>query len=292
MLNHKHPASYVWFSIVVNLILAAVKFITGTLGNSFALIADGVESSSDVMASFLLLFALRYAYKPADKDHPYGHGKFEPVISILLSFLLLISAGWIIYQSIQNIQTPHQLPASFTLVVLALTILIKEVSFRYMKKGSAHAGSSALLADAWHHRSDAITSAAAFIGISISIILGPGYEEMDDWTSLLAAGVIIWNALLMARPAYDEIMDTSNFPELEKDILKSASKDLQLKRVEKCLIRKSGNRFFVDLHIEVSPALTVFEGHEIAHRVKDLIRNDNPQIADVLVHVEPYTVSE
>ncbi|HOY96808.1 MAG TPA: cation diffusion facilitator family transporter, partial [Catalimonadaceae bacterium] len=206
-LNQQKAIKATWFSIAGNLVLAILKFLAGFFGNSYALIADAIESSSDVFASFLVLFGLHYARKPADKNHPYGHGRVEPLITFLVVGFLIFSALVIAHESIQNIQVPHNLPKPFTLWVLGAIILWKELSFRWVFRKGKETNSSSLKADAWHHRSDAITSVAAFAGISIALWFGPGYESADDWAALLATGFILYNAYLIFRPALGEIMD-------------------------------------------------------------------------------------
>ncbi len=278
-------ASYL--SIIGNALLAIVKFLTGLFGNSYALIADAIESTTDVFSSALVLVGLRYASKPADDNHPYGHGKAEPLFTFMVVGFLIVSATVIAYESIENINTPHEVPEPYTLLVLAVIIIIKEVFYRFISKKSDETNSSVLKADAWHHRSDAITSLMAFIGISIALILGPGYENADDWAALLASGFILYNAYLILRPALGEVMDEHMHDEVEVEIRKIAYSVPGVTETEKCYIRKTGMTYHIDLHIGVDANITVKEGHDIAHQVKDDILEKLPQIADVLIHVEP-----
>jgi cation diffusion facilitator family transporter len=280
-------AKVVWFSISLNIILAIAKLSAGIEGNSFALIADSIESTTDIFSSFLLLLALHYAYMPADENHPYGHGKAESIATIIISGFLILSASYITYECFHNIFTPHELPKPFTLWVLGATIILKEAAFRYMRNKSESHKSSGMMADAWHHRSDAISSLAAFTGICVALWLGKGYESADDWAGLIASAVIFYNAFRLMRPALGEIMDENRYDELLERIRDLTSKVPQVQGVEKCHIRKSGSRFFVDMHIEVDPNLTVFKGHEIAHLAKDRLMAEFPEIADVLIHIEP-----
>ncbi|MCG9971713.1 cation diffusion facilitator family transporter [Christiangramia crocea] len=278
-------ASYL--SIAGNAFLAAAKFITGVFGNSYALIADAIESTTDVFSSILVLIGLRYATKPADDNHPYGHGKAEPLFTFIVVGFLIVSATIIAYESIENINTPHEVPEPYTLLVLAAIIIIKETFYRVVSKKGRKTDSSVLKADAWHHRSDAITSLMAFIGISVALVMGKGYENADDWAALLASGFILYNAYLILRPALGEVMDEHRYDEIENEIRKVAHKYPGVVETEKCYIRKTGMTYHVDLHIAVNAQITVKEGHEIAHRVKDDILQHIPQIADVLIHVEP-----
>lgn len=274
--------------IIISIILIFVKGISGHLGQSYALIADATESGADVISSGLLWIALRYAQRPPDKGHPYGHGKAEPVAAILIGFFLLAAAGWIAYHSIAFINTPHDLPKPYTLFVLLLVIATKEILFRYVYKTGKQINSQAVIADAYHHRSDAITSIAAFIGISIALFLGKGYEGADDWAALFACLFIIYNAFKIIRPAFEEIMDKAPSDELIATISHIASLHIEVKRVEKCFVRKMGLDYYVDMHIEVDGNTNVFHAHEIAHQVKDQLRASHLHIKDTLIHVEPF----
>ena len=276
-----------YFSIVGNICLAAVKALAGMFGNSYALIADAIESTADVFASFLVLFGLKYASRPADDNHPYGHGRAEPLITFLVVGFLIVSALAIAYQSILNIQTPHELPKAWTLLILAPIIAWKEVSYRLVLKKAKQSNSSSLKADAWHHRSDAITSIGAFIGISVALIGGPGFETADDWAALFAAGFILYNSYLIFRPALGEIMDEHLYDDLLEDIRRVSLTVEGVSDTEKCFIRKAGMSYHVDLHAHVNAEITVREGHEIAHRLKDQLQKEIPQLRQILIHIEP-----
>lgn len=276
-----------YFSIVSNTILAIVKGLAGFFGNSYALIADAIESTTDIFSSLLVLFGLKYAKRPADENHPYGHGKIEPLITFLVVVFLVISAGIIAHESIQNIQIPHKSPKSWTLMVLGIIILWKEISYRIVIKKSKEINSSSLKADAWHHRSDAVTSVMAFIGISIALIFGEGYETADDWAALLASGFILYNSYLIFRPALGEIMDEHLYDDLLAEIRKKSTEVQGVLDTEKCFIRKAGMKFHIDLHIIVDAKITVKDGHDIAHALKDYLKNNIDGIGQVLIHVEP-----
>jgi cation diffusion facilitator family transporter len=251
------------------------------------LIADAIESTTDIFASFLVLFGIKYSNRPADKNHPYGHGRAEPLITFLVVGFLIASAVIIAHESWVNIHTPHDLPKPFTLFILGAIIIWKEISFRIVIKRSKETHSSSLKADAWHHRSDAITSIAAFIGISVALFFGKGYESADDWAALFASGFILYNSYLIFRPALGEIMDEHLYDDL---IVTIREKALQVDGVidtEKCFIRKAGMKFHVDLHATVDANITVKKGHDIAHDLKDYLRNEIPQLGHVLIHIEP-----
>jgi cation diffusion facilitator family transporter len=276
-----------FLGLVVNAALAAGKVTAGVVGHSHALVADGVESTADLFSSIIVWRGVTLAAAPADKEHPYGHGKAEPLAAAVVSTILLFAALWIIVGAIQDIIRPHNIPAPFTLAVLVGVIIVKELLFRYVSKEGMVLESSAMRADAWHHRSDAITSLFAFIGISIAVVGGRGYESADDYAAVLAGLVIAWNGWHLLRPAMGELMDIAPDPAFAEEIRSIASKTPEVVRVEKCLIRKMGNEYLVDMHLEVDPEMTVERAHGIAHTVKDEIRMKVPSVRDVLVHIEP-----
>jgi cation diffusion facilitator family transporter len=273
--------------IIVSGVLAIIKGVAGVVGNSYALIADAIESATDIFTSTMLLFGLRWSSRPADEDHPYGHGKAEALISIGISLILFSAAVLIAYKSIQNIAIPHKTPEAYTLIVLIVVIVAKEILYRFVLRSAEESKSDAVRADAFHHRSDAITSAAAFIGISIGVIGGEGYEVADDYAALFASAVIIINAYSIFRPALGELLDEDLDPALKSEVKRLAAEVDQVLHVQKCLIRKMGVFKYADLHVWVDRTLTVVEGHAIAHRVKDHIIHHLPQFKDVLIHIEP-----
>lgn len=287
MNNHQKAIRTTYFSIAGNTILALIKGFAGFFGNSYALIADAIESTTDICSSLLVLLGLKYAKRPADKNHPYGHGKIEPLITFIVVAFLVTSATIIAYESIQNIKTPHKTPKPWTLIVLGAIILWKEFSYRIVIKKSIETNSSSLKADAWHHRSDAITSVTAFIGISIAVFFGEGYETADDWAALFASTFIIYNSYLIFRPALGEIMDEHVYDDLIKEIRKVSIQVDGIIGTEKCFIRKSGMNYHVDLHAIVDGNISVKEGHELAHKLKKIIQQKISNIEDVLIHIEP-----
>lgn len=287
MNNEESAIKTTYFSIAGNLGLALIKGVAGLLGNSYALIADALESTTDVLSSILVLLGLKYAKRPADKNHPYGHGKIEPLVTFMVVGFLVISAGIIAYESILHIQTPHKVPKVWTLYVLAAIIVWKEISYRIVIKKSKETNSSSLRADAWHHRSDAITSVTAFVGIAIALIFGPGYETADDWAALLASGFILYNSFLIFRPALGEIMDEHRYDDLIDEIRRVSLTVKGIKDTEKCRIRKSGMKYHVDLHAIVDGELTVRRGHDLAHELQDALHAAIPTLGLISIHVEP-----
>lgn len=287
--DHAHTAiKTTWFSIVGNILLALLKAAVGFFGNSFALIADAIESTTDIFSSILVMIGIKYSNKPPDKTHPYGHGRVEPLVTFIVVGILIVSAGVIAFESISNIRTPHELPRSYTLWFLAVIILWKELSYRFVMRKSKETNSSALKADAWHHRSDALTSIAAFIGISTALIFGEGYESADDWAALVASGFIVYNCYLIFRPALGEMMDENAYPEIEENIRKISMTVDGITGTEKLLIRKTGMTYHVELHANVDGDITVRAGHEISHKLKDRLKHEIPGLANITIHIEPF----
>ena len=285
--NEQSAIRTIYFSIIGNTSLALIKGFAGFFGNSYALIADAIESTTDIFSSLLVFFGLKYAKRPADENHPYGHGRIETLVTFIVVTFLVTSATIIAYESIQNIQTSHKTPEPWTLVILGGIILWKEISFQIVHSKSKKTNSSSLKADAWHHRSDAITSVMAFIGISIALIFGEGYETADDWAALLASAFILYNSYLIFRPALGEIMDEQLYDDLLEDI---RDRSIEVKGVigtEKCYIRKAGMKYHVDLHAIVDGEISVKSGHDIAHELKDHLRTEIPNLGQVLIQIEP-----
>jgi len=271
-----------------NVFLAALKIITGILGNSYALVADGIESTLDIFSSVLVLGGIKISSLPADENHPYGHGKAETLAAMSASLILLMAGVGIAVKSLLEIRHPHHTPAFFTLIVLVAVIIIKEILFRLLFSVGKSVNSLSLETEAWHHRSDALTSIAAFIGISIAIIGGKGFESADDWAALAASGIILFNGSNMLKHAVQEIMDYAPNPECEEAIRNIAKAVPGVADIEKCRIRKSGLSLFVDIHVEVNGDMPVHKGHFIGHDVKDALMRSPLGIADVLVHIEPH----
>jgi len=273
--------------LVINVVLASVKIVAGVVGHAYVLIADGIESALDVGGSIVIWGGLTVAARPPDRTHPYGHGKAEPIAALVVAILVLAAAIGLAIESVREILTPHHGPAPFTLAILVVVIVIKEFLFRYVNRIGRDLESTAVQTDAWHHRSDALTSTAAFIGISVALIGGERWRSADDWAALFACAVIAANGVRLALPAFQEIMDTAPAGKIVGSILAVASSVPGVVEVEKCYARKMGLDYYVDLHVGVDGNISVHEGHEIAHRVKSAIQQSDSRIADVLVHIEP-----
>jgi len=274
--------------LVINGCLALVKLLAGILGHSYALIADAVESVADIFSSLVVWSGLRLSSRDADERYPFGYGKAEQVSSAIVGLMLVGAALGIAIEAVREIMIPHHAPAPFTLVVLVLVVAVKETLFRRVARSAKELGSRAVEADAWHHRSDAITSAAAFVGISIALIGGPGWEMADDWAALLASLIILYNGVKIIRPALAELMDQSP----EEDVFRAVDAAAQgvegVLATEKLRIRRSGPRFWLELHVQANPALSLYEAHILSGKVKGAIRGAVPRVESVLVHMEPF----
>ncbi len=285
--NLQTGARIALFGMLINLVFAAAKISGGIFGNAYVLIADGIESALDIGGSFVIWGGLKVAARPPDETHPYGHGKAEPMAAFIVACGVLAAAAGLAIQSVREILIPHHGPAPFTLAILIVVVVVKEVLFRYVNRIGRDAGSTAVQTDAWHHRTDALVSAAAFVGISIALIGGDKWQSADDWSALFACTVIGANGFRLLRPAFYEIMDTAPRGEIVDFVRNTAEKVSGVIDIDKCILRKMGLSYYVDLHIGVNENISVREGHRIAHAVKDAIRHSNPRIADVLVHIEP-----
>lgn len=283
-----HTIRSTQLGLLANAGLAVTKILAGVIGNSYALIADGIESTADLLSSTVVLGGLRIAEREPDPEYPFGYGKAETLATAVVSLMLLGAAVAISIEAIREIITPHHAPAPWTLLVLLGVVVVKEVLFRRVHAVGREAGSEAVRADAWHHRSDAITSLAAFAGISIAVLGGPGWEAADDWAALLASGVIAWNGQNILRPALASLMDQSAAPEMRSMVYEIAMSVERVRAVEKVIVRRVGTDYFADLHVQADPALSLRESHTLSHSVKDAIMTEMPKVRDVLIHMEPF----
>jgi cation diffusion facilitator family transporter len=280
-----------FLGMAFNVVLACLKLAAGILGRSHALVADAVESFADIFNSIIVWRGIVVADAPPDEEHPYGHSKAEPLAAAFGAVMLLAAASWIIVKAVIQLPQPHESPRWFTLVVLTIVIVTKEILFRFVMHEGNATDNVAVRTDAWHHRADAITSLGAFIGISIALVGGPNYSWADDAAAIFAALIIGWNGWHLLRPAMNELMDSAPDPEVIRRIREIASGVGGVASVEKCVVRKAGHLFFVEMHVEVDPQMTVLRSHEIAHDVKDRIRAQMPNVSDVLVHIEPLGIA-
>lgn len=274
-------------TLCVNIVLMAVKISVGLVGNSYALVADGIESAGDILSSLITWVGFQLSLRPPDEDHPFGHGKIESLAGLFSAGALLVAAGVIAWSSVLEIRTPHHAPAWFTLPVLIGVVLVKVVLSCMVAKLGDAVDSRALEGDAWHHRSDAITSAAAAIGITIAFIGGPGWEAADDYAALFACGIIVFNGFFIGRNALHEVLDGKVSNGLSEMLRARAHEVPGVENIEKCRVRKSGIGIFAELHVQVDGDTPVREGHRIGHQVKAHIQAGHPQVVDLIVHLEP-----
>lgn len=273
--------------VAVNAALAATKLVAGILGNSFALVADAVESLVDLAGSFVVWGALRYGRRPADDNHPFGHGKIEALAALCVSLLVVAAGLGIAAAAIQGLGTPQLVPAPFTLAVLLGVVAVKETMFRVTRRSARSAHSSLGHADAWHHRSDAITSLTAFLGIVTALVGGPEWAAADEVAALVAAGIITFNGVTLLREPLADLMD-AHAPEVAEAVREAALRVEGVRGIERCETRRSGRGYRVVLHAEVDPEMTVAASHRITGILKERIREDHPEVDSVLVHVEPH----
>ena len=311
--NLQSGARLALIGLAVNVAFAFIKITAGIFGNAYALIADGIESALDAAGSIVIWGGLRFAARPPDATHPYGHGKAEPLAAVVVALGVLAAAAVLAFASVREIFLPHHGPAPWTLAVLIVAVIVKEVLFRYVIRFGQKVESTAVKTDAWHHRIDAMTSTAAFIGISVALIAtdawhhradavismaaavgisialvgGEKWQRADDYAALLACAIIATTGARLLGPALREILDTAPRGEIIENVRRAARSVRGVIDLDKCFVRKMGVSYYVDLHVQVNGNISVHEGHAVAHRVKDAIRATDPRIVDVLVHVEP-----
>jgi cation diffusion facilitator family transporter len=278
--------------LAINAVLAIVKLVAGLLGNAYALVADAIESGTDMIGSLVVWSGLRIASRDPDERYPFGYGRAEALAGAVVAVLMLGAAAGIAIEAIGEIRTPHHAPAPWTLAVLAGVIVVKEVLAKRVLRASEASGSVAVAADGWHHRADAITSAAAFIGVTVAIVGGPGWEPADDWAALVAAGIIVINGTLLLRTAFSDLMDRAPAPVIHDQISSAALATSGVKAIEKLKIRKTGTAFYVDIHVQAEPTMSLHDAHILSGRVKSAIRQRIPTAAGVLIHMEPYEPRE
>lgn len=276
-------------SSMVNVALAFAKIISGIFGNSYALIADGVESTLDIISSIIVWGGLKIASEPADDDHPYGHGKAESLAGVIVSFILIMVGLGICYHGVDGIiNSDGSVPKSFTLAVLVAIIIIKEMMFHYTYRVGLKIDSTSLKAEAWHHRSDAITSLAALIGVAIAIFFN--IPAADEYAALVGGVIILFNGGRIFKFSINEVMDSSAPENISVEMCEIVLQHKEVKAVSNCRIRKSGLKYLVHVDIQVDPDISVMKGHDIAHEIEDdLLTHSEFSISDIIIHVEPYS---
>jgi cation diffusion facilitator family transporter len=279
--------------ILINAALAGIKLVAGIVGNTYALVADAVESMADIFGSLIVWGGLHVASLPADEDHPFGHGKAEALAAMVVSLMLLAASVGIGFEAVNEIRTPHEAPAPWTLAVLVGVMLVKWTLSRRVKAVGAETSSTAVQADAAHHLSDAITSAAAFVGISVALLGarfrgGSGWESADDWAALVASAVIAFNGVSMIRAAIHDLMDRMPGQDIVDPIRNAALDVAGVSAIEKLHVRKTGMAYRVTLHVQTDGTMSLDAAHALGGRVKRAICARSPRVSYVLVHMEPY----
>lgn len=274
--------------MLVNLLLAIIKLVAGIVGHAYALVADAVESTADIFSSLVVYGGLHIAAQPADEDHPYGHGRAEALAGALVALMLFAAALGIAIEAIREIRTPHHTPRAWTLAILVGVIVIKQILASRVFLIGSETGSTAIMADAQHHRSDVVTSTAAFIGIGIAVVGGPGWEQADDWAALVASVVICYNGVKMLRPAINDLMDRLPGADVVQLIASAATSVPEVSAIEKLKVRKVGLQYAVDLHVQANPHMSLHDAHIVSGKVKGAIRTAMPTVDAVLIHMEPY----
>lgn len=276
--------------VLVNSLLAVTKLVAGFLGNSYALIADAVESATDIFSSLIVLSGLQIARQRPTEDYPFGFGRAETLATAVVALMLLGAATGIAIEAVREILTPHHLPAPWTLIVLGVVVAVKWYVSRYVLSVGNQIGSSSVQSDAWHHLSDALTSTAAFIGISIALWGGAGWEPADDWAALVAVLIIAWNGCSILRSALRDLMDAKPDDGIIAQIRQVAEGVPQVKATEKLFVRRAGMEFLVHIHVQADPSLSLADAHTLGHQVQTAIKSALPNVAAVLVHMEPFKV--
>ncbi len=280
--NSSQKASGV--TMVVNGLLALIKGVFGVLFNSSALIADAFHSLSDILSSGIVFLGLYFAQKPADDSHHYGHGKLEAVASKVVALLLIVTAIALGYNAVNLFFSSPQVPGSGALIGAVLSIMIKELLYRYNMRMSVKFNSSALKADAWHNRSDAITSVAALIGIGGAQI---GFPVLDPLGALVVSFLILKVGIDIYLNSIKELIDTAPTPHLIKEIERIIFETEGIENVHDIKARHHGSDIFVDIKVCVKGDRTVAEGHHYAGVAKHQVLRDLPEIKNVLIHVNP-----
>jgi cation diffusion facilitator family transporter len=273
--------------IAVSVSLAVAKLAGGLTGHSFALVSDSVHSFGDAMTAAAVWGALLWAQRPADRDHPYGHARAEAVAGSNVALLLVLSGLWIVWEALSTWGEPSPPPEPYTLAIAAASVVVKEFLYRYQSGVARATGSGAVRAAAWDHRLDAFGSLAVLVGLGLAYWGGPPWHAADHVAAVAVAAVVLWAGGGLLWGSVHELMDRQAEPEVLEAVRREAGAVPGVRRVEKLLVRKTGLEYLVDIHVEVDPAISVREGHSIAHAVKDRLVERVVTVRDVLVHVEP-----
>ena len=276
-----------WIGLSVNLVLAALKFVVGFVGASQAVIADAVHSLSDMLTDFSVILGVRYWSAPPDEDHPYGHRKIEAIITVLIGISLAIVALGLGYKALSTVRQPHlRQTAWIALTGPILSIILKEILYRWTIIIGTRVRSTAVIANAWHHRSDALSSVPAVIAVAASA-MNPAWAFIDHVGALIISVFILKVSWDIMRPSLEELADRGASLRECAQIEKIAMDVAGVKNVHAIRTRKCGESLYVDLHVVVDPEISVRLGHSISENVEEALLKDGPRILDVVAHLEP-----
>ena len=276
-----------WVGVAVNLFLSAIKLVFGVLFNSATLIADGIHSLSDLISDAAILIGVRFWSAAPDTNHPYGHGRIETLVTMLIAVLIGVVSFVIAKNAIESFSHPQAAPGLPAAIAAAISIAAKEILFQWTAKKAKKVSSSALYANAWHHRSDALSSIPAFLAILFAFIY-PNLTFIDAIGAIIVAAMLFVMSLKLLVPALFQLSDAGATKDMYAKIHTIASSISGVRDAHAIRSRQIGQGYFIDLHIEVDPAMSVYDAHEISERVEKEIIKDTPGIVDVVVHIEPY----
>lgn len=280
--SNKQVIGVTWLGALTNLFLAIMKGIVGVVANSSAMVADAGHSLSDLLSDGVALWAISMARTPKDESHPYGHGKFETIGTFFVSILLILTGIGIAVHAFDHVQNP-QFPGKLALWAAVLSILVKEGMYHITVSVGKKAGSRILIANAWHHRSDAVSSVAAFIGIGAAQF---GFPILDPLAGMLVSGLIIKTGVDMAYDSIRELTDESAEEKVLQNINRLLKQVEGVQHYHAVRARKMGPYILVDMHVEVDSMMSVSAAHQVAERVRFSILNNIPAVNEVLVHVD------
>ncbi|NOX53827.1 MAG: cation transporter [Planctomycetes bacterium] len=275
--------------LFVNLALGLAKLTGGLVAGSFALLSDAVNSLGDTLTSIVVWFALWFAQRPPDAEHPYGHTRAEAIAASNVALVIILSALGVGWKTLTQITSPvHLIPPDWTLWLAGSNVLIKEGLYQYKLRVGRRTGSMAVIANAWDHRADALCALVVLIGLAVARWGGPGLAWADKVAALVVVSAIVWSGAALFRSSTSELMDVQAEQPILDEIREVAASIPEIEHVETLWVRKSGLEYFVDIHIEVDAHMTVAEGHRIGHVLKDRLLKQIPILRDVLVHLEPH----
>ncbi len=284
--NYRNGEKVCWYMAFINALLAIIKGSVGIISGSTALIADALHSASDIGSTIIVILGLKIAQKPADQEHPYGHGRAEVLAAKLLSVLLVFAGIAMLYAGYTKLSSHEPIvPGYIGMVAAGFSILVKEGMYQYTIRVGKSIQSSALIADAWHHRTDAISSIAAFFGIFGAL---QGYPFLDPLAGIAVSGMIIWIGVKIFICSAHQVMDKQMDDGFAEDIMEVASSIEGVEHVDGVRLRRYGVEIVVDLSLSVDRELVVWKGHEIGQNVKKEIQGSYHIVSDVLIHVNPH----